>query len=59
MKKLSTAILLGISFTSNDDRYDAMFLNNFVTKVDHDAGKLTLTRVEMPVPQAAIGGMIK
>ena len=31
VKKLSTAILLGISFTSNDDRYDAMFLNNFVT----------------------------
>src|SRR6185436_17114156 len=31
VKKLSTAILLGISFTSADDRYDAMFLNNFVT----------------------------
>jgi hydrophobe/amphiphile efflux-1 (HAE1) family protein len=31
VKKLSTAILLGISFTSSDDRYDAMFLNNFVT----------------------------
>src|SRR5262245_3582893 len=31
VKKLSTAILLGMSFTSKDDRYDAMFLNNFVT----------------------------
>jgi multidrug efflux pump len=31
VKKLSTAILLGISFTSSDGRYDAMFLNNFVT----------------------------
>jgi hydrophobe/amphiphile efflux-1 (HAE1) family protein len=31
VKKLSTAILLGISFTSTDGRYDAMFLNNFVT----------------------------
>jgi len=31
VKKLSTAILLGMSFTSQDDRYDAMFLNNFVT----------------------------
>jgi hydrophobe/amphiphile efflux-1 (HAE1) family protein len=31
VKKLSTAILLGISFMSSDDRYDAMFLNNFVT----------------------------
>ena len=31
VKKLSTAILLGMSFTSADDRYDAMFLNNFVT----------------------------
>src|SRR5262249_22960184 len=29
--KLSTAILLGMSFMSTDDRYDAMFLNNFVT----------------------------
>src|SRR5712691_6272546 len=26
VKKLSTAILLGIAFTSKDDRYDAMFL---------------------------------
>jgi multidrug efflux pump subunit AcrB len=31
VKKLSTAILLGMAFTSNDDRYDALFLNNFVT----------------------------
>src|SRR5690349_16344487 len=31
VKKLSTAILLGIAFTSSDDRYDAMFLNNYVT----------------------------
>src|SRR6266481_2553088 len=31
VKKLSTAILLGMAFTSKDDRYDAMFLNNFVT----------------------------
>jgi hydrophobe/amphiphile efflux-1 (HAE1) family protein len=31
VKKLSTAILLGISFTSVDDRYDSVFLNNFVT----------------------------
>src|SRR5882672_6284483 len=31
VKKLSTAILLGIAFTSKDDRSDAMFLNNFVT----------------------------
>jgi hydrophobe/amphiphile efflux-1 (HAE1) family protein len=31
VKKLSTAILLGISFTSADDRYDSVFLNNFVT----------------------------
>jgi hydrophobe/amphiphile efflux-1 (HAE1) family protein len=31
VKKLSTAILLGISFTSTDDRYDSVFLNNFVT----------------------------
>ena len=31
VKKLSTAILLGISFTSDDDRYDSVFLNNFVT----------------------------
>ena len=30
MKKLSTAILLGMAFTS-DDRYNATFLNNFVT----------------------------
>ncbi len=30
VKKLSTAILLGMAFTSKDDRYDAMFLNNFV-----------------------------
>src|SRR5215471_2993512 len=31
VKKLSTAILLGMSFASKDDRYDTMFLNNFVT----------------------------
>src|SRR5262249_59737303 len=31
VKKNSTAILLGMSFTSADDRYDAMFLNNFIT----------------------------
>ena len=31
VKKLSTAILLGMAFTSTDDRHDAMFLNNFVT----------------------------
>src|SRR5713226_2661416 len=31
VKKLSTAILLGMAFTSKDDRYDATFLNNFVT----------------------------
>src|ERR1700704_1052153 len=31
VKKLSTAILLGIAFTSTDDRYDSVFLNNFVT----------------------------
>src|SRR6185503_19548584 len=31
VKKLSTAILLGMAFTSTDDRYDALFLNNFVT----------------------------
>src|SRR3989475_13112106 len=31
VKKLSTSILLGMSFASKDDRYDAMFLNNFVT----------------------------
>src|ERR1700716_1692755 len=31
VKKLSTAILLGIAFTSSDDRYDSVFLNNFVT----------------------------
>jgi len=31
VKKLSTAILLGMAFTSKDDRYDTMFLNNFVT----------------------------
>src|SRR3989441_3529321 len=31
VKKLSTAILLGMSFASKGDRYDAMFLNNFVT----------------------------
>src|SRR5437867_7488728 len=31
VKKLSTAILLGISFTSSDDRYDAVFLNDLVT----------------------------
>src|SRR5258707_1229882 len=31
VKKQSTAILLGIAFTSKDDRSDAMFLSNFVT----------------------------
>src|SRR6266849_5179726 len=31
VKKVSTAILLGMAFTSNDERYDAVFLNNFVT----------------------------
>src|SRR5712671_1949156 len=31
VKKLSTAILLGMAFATQDDRYDAMFLNNFVT----------------------------
>ena len=31
VKKLSTAILLGMAVTSKDDRYDATFLNNFVT----------------------------
>jgi multidrug efflux pump len=31
VKKVSTAILLGLSFTSTDDRYDSTFLNNFVT----------------------------
>jgi hydrophobe/amphiphile efflux-1 (HAE1) family protein len=31
VKKLSTAILLGMSFMSADDRYDSVFLNNFVT----------------------------
>ena len=31
VKKVSSAILLGMSFTSTDDRYDATFLNNFVT----------------------------
>jgi hydrophobe/amphiphile efflux-1 (HAE1) family protein len=31
VKKVSTAFLLGIAFTSKDDRYDAVFLNNFVT----------------------------
>src|SRR6476661_2439829 len=31
VKKLSTAILLGMSFTTADDRYDSTFLNNFVT----------------------------
>src|SRR5258705_401152 len=31
VKKLSTAILLGMAFTSKDDRYDATFLDNFVT----------------------------
>ena len=31
VKKLSTAILLGMAFTSTDDRYNATFLNNFVT----------------------------
>src|SRR5262249_25255810 len=29
VKKLSTAILLGMSFASKDDRYDAMFLHHF------------------------------
>lgn len=28
---LATAILLGLAFTSADDRYDSVFLNNFVT----------------------------
>jgi len=31
VKKVSTAILLGMSFTSTDERYDSTFLNNFVT----------------------------
>jgi hydrophobe/amphiphile efflux-1 (HAE1) family protein len=31
VKKLLTAILLGMSFTTTDDRYDSTFLNNFVT----------------------------
>jgi multidrug efflux pump len=31
VKKVSTAFLLGISFTGTDDRYDSVFLNNFVT----------------------------
>src|SRR5262245_9111046 len=31
VKKVSTAFLLGIAFTSQDDRYDAVFLNNYVT----------------------------
>src|SRR6516225_87535 len=31
VKKLSTTILLGMAVTSKDDRYDATFLNNFVT----------------------------
>src|SRR3984893_15647536 len=31
VKKVSTAILLGIAFTSTDDRYSSVFLNNFVT----------------------------
>ena len=31
VKKLSTAILLGMAFTSTDDRYDSVFLNNFIT----------------------------
>src|SRR5216683_1863738 len=31
VKRLSTAILLGMAFTSTDDRYDSVFLNNFVT----------------------------
>src|SRR6267142_3664272 len=30
VKKLSTAILLGMAFTSTDDRYDSVFLNNFI-----------------------------
>jgi hydrophobe/amphiphile efflux-1 (HAE1) family protein len=31
VKKVSTAFLYGISFTGTDDRYDSVFLNNFVT----------------------------
>src|SRR5260370_691253 len=31
VKKLWTAILLGMAFTSTDDRYDSVFLNNFIT----------------------------
>src|ERR1700730_18540855 len=31
VKKVSTAILLGMAFTSSDDRHDSVFLNNFVT----------------------------
>jgi len=31
VKKVSTAFLLGIAFTSQDDRYDSVFLNNYVT----------------------------
>src|SRR5262249_56614773 len=31
VKKLSTAILLGMSFTSRDDRYNAALLHHFVT----------------------------
>src|ERR1700688_3477118 len=31
VKKVSTAILLGLAFTSAGNRYDSMFLNNFVT----------------------------
>src|SRR5258705_8228057 len=31
VKKLSTAILLGMALTSTDDRYDSVFPNNFVT----------------------------
>src|SRR5262245_14576708 len=31
VKKVSTAFLLGLAFTSTDDRYDAVFLNNYLT----------------------------
>src|SRR5262245_6148907 len=50
VKKLSTAILLGMSFTSNDDRYDAMFLNNFVTinLLDPIAGLPVLRQAGLP-----------
>jgi hydrophobe/amphiphile efflux-1 (HAE1) family protein len=31
VKKVSTAFLLGLAFTSTDNRYDAVFLNNYLT----------------------------